>query len=1163
LTGPTDIPKPFIEAAEAVKAGGGGITLTGLPGGARGYFVHALVRLAGRPLLVVSSTQAASEELYGDYRFFASINGAPDGAYFPPLDVLPYDSVNPDPAILSKRRSVLEGVHSGDIRVVFLPVKALMYRLPPPESLLGAGVSFTVRKGEEFGHEKMISGLMAGGYERVATVRDPGEFTVRGGIVDVFATGSDAPVRAEFFGDEVESLRRFDPDTQRSTGETDELTVRPAHAFGPTGGTLDDAIARMRDEAVNSGLSDEKFYSIVDALKEGRPVKGREFLLPFFHPDMTDVAGYFTEAPVAVVDRAADVDAECEAYYSRVEKYYQGSRIETPSPPPGAVYMDPEEVERLFGRLGGVGMETLLPAEGSGRVVDAGARSASAMRLRDDASGAWPRELEKTPLNILGMNVRRLSKDGGVNLVCPAEGRADRLMDLFAETGVPAERGGPSYRPGPARIMVGELSAGFMVEEPQTLFLSSADIFGETAKRTAPAPKTRAERFISSISELGVGDFVVHADHGIGRYMGMERLRLMGVDSDFLDVTYDGGDRLYVPVAELGKLSKYIGPEGGSVKLQKLGGTAWEKARSRAKKAAEDIAAELVELYARRSVAGGRACPPDDHIYSEMESSFEYEETPDQMRAIQDVKGDLESERPMDRLVCGDVGYGKTEVALRAAFKVALDGRQAALLAPTTLLASQHLETFTGRLSAYPVRVEMLSRFTTPDKKKEVLAGLKAGTVDIVIGTHRLLQKDVEFMDLGLIIVDEEHRFGVKHKEKLKAMRAGADVLTLTATPIPRTLQMSLSGIRDLSVMETPPPDRQPIKTILTRFDRAVIKDAVMRELERGGQVFFVHNRIESIFSVGKMLQGLVPEASVAVAHGRMHESALEKVVGGFVKGDYDVLLSTSIIESGLDIPRANTIIIDRADRFGLADLYQLRGRVGRSGVRAYAYLLVPGGELLTEAAEKRLRALTELTELGSGFRLALHDLEIRGAGNVLGSAQSGHIAAVGFEMYTRLLEEAVAGLRGEEVEEQVETSLDLKVSAYLPDDYVPDTAHRLGVYKRLAGAKTVVEVEDIGSELSDRFGKPPEPARRLLELTQLKVMARDLKVASLELVRSEVKLIFSDKVDITPDKLLTFLNKMKKRVRYVPQYSLFVKRPPGGWEALYGELKYCLNSLA
>ncbi|HEX9859591.1 MAG TPA: transcription-repair coupling factor, partial [Nitrospirota bacterium] len=585
-------------------------------------------------------------------------------------------------------------------------------------------------------------------------------------------------------------------------------------------------------------------------------------------------------------------------------------------------------------------------------------------------------------------NIRILMATHAVCLVCPASGRAERLLELLAEHGVPAVPGAPSPSlPGPrgatpVRVVKGELSAGFMMDEPGILFVTAGEIFGEKPAKPPPPPKARAERFINSLSELSAGDCVVHIEHGIGRYKGMKRLKLVGVETDFLEVSYLGDDILYVPVDELGKLQKYIGAE--TARLDRLGGAAWEKAKARAKKAVEEMAGELLEIYAARAVAPGHAYSPDDNFYREMEAAFEYEETPDQARAIEEVKSDLETPHPMDRLVCGDVGYGKTEVAVRAAFKAALDGKQAAVMVPTTLLASQHLDTFRARLAAFPVRVEMLSRFTPKSAEKEILAGVRDGSVDIVIGTHRLLSRDVVFGDLGLLVVDEEHRFGVRHKEKLKKMRAQVDVLTMTATPIPRTLNMSLSGIRDLSVIETPPPDRQPIKTVVSRFDKQLIREAILREMERGGRVFFVHNRIDTIFSVGSMLAALVPEARISVAHGRMREDQLERVVSGFVSGSTDVLLSTSIVESGLDIPSANTIIINRADMFGLADLYQLRGRVGRSRVRAYAYLLTPEGDAMTETARKRLTVLSELSGLGAGFRLALHDMEIRGAGNVL-----------------------------------------------------------------------------------------------------------------------------------------------------------------------------------
>jgi transcription-repair coupling factor (superfamily II helicase) len=546
-----------------------------------------------------------------------------------------------------------------------------------------------------------------------------------------------------------------------------------------------------------------------------------------------------------------------------------------------------------------------------------------------------------------------------------------------------------------------------------------------------------------------------------------------------------------------------------------------------------------------------------------MEASFEYEETPDPARAIEDVKNDLMEPHPMDRLVCGDVGYGKTEVAIRAAFKVVLDGKQAAVLVPTTLLAGQHHETFSQRLAAFPVRVEVLSRFTPKERIKEIKNGMADGTVDIVIGTHRLLQKDVEFHDLGLVVVDEEHRFGVAHKEKLKALRKSVDVLTLTATPIPRTLNLSITGIRDLSIIETPPPDRQSIKTVVTRFDRTVIREAIRRELARGGQVFFVHNRIETIFAIGNVLKEIVPEAKIGVAHGRMREDALEGVMSKFIKGESNVLLSTSIVESGLDIPAANTIIIDRADRFGLADLYQLRGRVGRSNRRAYAYLLVPGEDALTETAQKRLRVLSELSELGAGFKLALHDLEIRGAGNILGAEQSGNITAVGFELYTHMLEQAVKELKGEEVTEETDPALDLKVSAFIPESYVPDTAHRLGIYKRLTGAKSEEELADVRDELKDRYGELTGPVKTLLQVMEVKVLARRLSTAGIQLLPSEIKITFTPRTNISSEKLIDYLSKNKGLARYVPEYTVFVKKPSGGWEAQFTEIKNILKALA
>ncbi len=975
-----------------------------------------------------------------------------------------------------------------------------------------------------------IDGL---GYKRASMVYEPGEFSVRGGIVDIYPAGADAPVRIEFFGDMVESIRAFDTDTQRSIGPLDEVTVLPSKETG--GG----------EGAGSAGSS--------------------------------DLAAYFDEPPLWVLDEPERVTSQAGEFEGRVFSSFSEASSGAVSgggrelPRPEELYLTESELNRRISREPHIAVSSLgLEGESDGYYRSAYvSRSIEGMRLRDTVPMPWPEELPKTPVSIFCKNLKAMMKGVSVNVLAPNEGHAERMLEIFAEYGVPAVKGGPVLASsfGPAegytvRVVIGELSSGFFMEGPGLAFITYAEIFGEKPRR-APSPKAKVERFLTSLSELSVGDYVVHMDHGIGRYLGMKRLSLMGVETDFLDVVYQGSDRLYVPVDELGKVQKYIGAEGAAPRLEKLGGVGWERAKSRAKKAVQEIAKELLELYAARAVAPGFAYSPDDHLFREMEGAFEYDETPDQARAVSEVKSDMEKPHPMDRLVCGDVGYGKTEVAVRAAFKAALDGKQAAVLVPTTLLASQHFETFSSRLAAFPVKVAMLSRFTPKDVKAKTLMELKSGLVDIVIGTHRLLQKDVTFKDLGLLVIDEEHRFGVAHKEKLKQMRKQVDVLTLTATPIPRTLHMSITGIRDLSLIETPPPDRLPIKTIIARFDKPVVREAILRELNRGGQVFFVHNRIESIYSIADMLRGIVPEAHIGVAHGRMREDTLEKVMAEFITGKLDLLISTSIIESGLDIPSANTIIINRADRFGLADLYQLRGRVGRSRARAYAYLLVPGEEVLTEVAQKRLRVLSELTELGAGFRLALHDLEIRGAGNILGAEQSGHIADIGFELYTRLLESAVRELKGEAVEEQVEPVMGLKVSAYIPDTYVPDTAHRLGVYKRLAVATSEDELRDLQDELADRYGPLPEPARLLMEVMDLKVLARTLKVAGLELMPAEVKITFTSKVDIAPDKLVSFLKRRRGKARYVPEYTIVIKRPQGGWEGLYAELKNCLKELA
>jgi transcription-repair coupling factor (superfamily II helicase) len=1130
-----NFPPIFKQAQDALTAGGKAAA-GGLWGASKALFLWELARGLGKPVLALAATVKEAESFLSDFRYFAG-NLSQDGPaafIFPPWDVLPYDIMDPDPSLVAQRLRVLRDVSSSHARVIIAPAAAIMQRLPKPASLLSPQKILNLAKGRDYPREALLETLTKLGYSRVSMVYEPGEFSVRGGIMDLHPPGSGAPVRVEFFGDTIESLREFDPDTQRSTNELEEIEAIPAKETeaGRTG-------------AGGTGLD----ATIID---------------------------YFPEPPVLFIDEPERVFSHAREFEGRVFlSYEEAGKAEAarPIPRPEAIYLTADELAELAGRLPFVYAESLPFARRADDVIalEYHTRSIESLRMRESLPTPWPEDLPKTPIAIFCRNLKNLLRGRAVNVVPATAGQAERLREIFAEYGIPAVMGPPALHlesgAGQVRISPGSLESGFLMEpvdRPASglAFITSTEIFGEKPKR-APAPRAKVERFLTSLSELKTGDHVVHIEHGIGRYMGLKRLTLMGVEGDFLEVVYSGADRLYVPVDELQKIQKYIGSEGAAPALEKLGGAGWERAKARAKKAVQEIAMELLNLYAARSVAPGFAYSADDHLYREMEASFEYEETPDQARAIEDVKNDLMEPHPMDRLVCGDVGYGKTEVAIRAAFKVVLDGKQAAVLVPTTLLAGQHHETFCQRLAAFPVRVEVLSRFTPKERIKEIKSGMADGTVDIVIGTHRLLQKDVEFHDLGLVVVDEEHRFGVAHKEKLKALRKSVDVLTLTATPIPRTLNLSITGIRDLSIIETPPPDRQSIKTVVTRFDRTVIREAIRRELARGGQVFFVHNRIESIFAIGNVLKEIVPEAKVGVAHGRMREDALEEVMSRFIKGESNVLLSTSIVESGLDIPAANTIIIDRADRFGLADLYQLRGRVGRSDRRAYAYLLVPGEDALTETAQKRLRVLSELSELGAGFKLALHDLEIRGAGNILGAEQSGNIAAVGFELYTHMLEQAVKELKGEEVTEETDPALDLKVSAFIPESYVPDTAHRLGIYKRLTGAKSEEELADLRDELKDRYGELTGPVKTLLQVMEVKVLARRLSAAGIQLLPSEIKITFTTRTDISSEKLIDYLSKNKGRARYVPEYTVFVKKPSGGWEAQFAEIKNILKALA
>jgi transcription-repair coupling factor (superfamily II helicase) len=886
----------------------------------------------------------------------------------------------------------------------------------------------------------------------VDTVVEVGQWSARGGIVDVFAPTHGAPARLEFFGDDIESIRLFDPTTQRSQQAIDELLVLPLEAASDEPRSLLDYLPAAAT-------------AILDA------------------PELLDETSEESPGKRPLRERLGD--------RQRIE-------LETMS---GAAPPAPDARE--------IALDTRAVDTFTGRFNDLAASLAE-----------WRRE---------GFRVRLVASDGR---------QAEHLRQILREHTVEALLVDGLDGSEDLGIVTGECSSGLSIPALGFILLTDSEVFG-ARRRTLRRPKYERGSPITAFTDLAVGDMVVHEDHGIGRYLGLRTMNIGDRDGDFLLLEYAENNQLYLPVDRLDLISKYLGGEAGAARLDRLGGASWQRVKESVRAALREMAEELLKLYARRSVAEGTAFSGDTPWQREFEASFRFEETRDQLRAIDDVKRDMETDRPMDRLVAGDVGYGKTEVALRAAFKAVADGAQVAVLVPTTVLAQQHWSTFTDRFAPFPAKVELLSRFRSSAEQKAVIAGLAAGTIDAVIGTHRLLSKDVAFKRLGLLIVDEEHRFGVAHKEKIKALKAGVDVLAMTATPIPRTLYMSLSGVRDMSVIETAPLERLPVETMVRRFGRKVIKEAIERELERGGQVFFVHNRVQSLPSMARFLQELVPEARIVLGHGQMKERELEATMVKFVSGQADILLSTAIVESGLDIPASNTIIINRADRFGLAQLYQLRGRVGRERQQAYAYLLVPADGRVDEQAQRRLRVLQELTELGSGFKLALRDLEIRGAGNLLGAEQHGHIAAVGFDLYSKLLAEAVRELRGESATATVEPVISVNAEGFLPDDYVPEVNQRLALYKRLAGAAGDDAVADLRAELMDRFGPLPVPAEQLLDTIRIRVAARDLGVERVEVGDGTALLTFAPSTSVDPQKLIVAVQKSRGRLKLKREFTV------------------------
>ena len=978
-----------------------------------------------------------------------------------------------------------------------------------------------VRKGETVDAEALMQHLNTVGYTQTDVVDMPGEYASRGGILDVYPPEADRPLRIEFFGDEVESIRKFDPATQRSATNVDDVVLLPL---------TETPVSEVVLAAIHTRLSGARIAGSQEEIQQAIAASGVTTFpgWEFYAPVAGAVHSTFDLLPNAsvIVDEPSAVRQKNDDWWEKVVDRHERSGVGS-LVRPEELYFSPEEWRAMIAKRPGADIEELgIEAEGEQVVF----HSQPTTRFH----GSVPAMIDE---------VKKLTSEGKrVLFAAPNMGEVERLGDIFTEYSLPFRLGSRTSVHGSetfldeASYFSGDLSTttvvkalvrnGVVVPDANVVIFGAQDLF-EDSELVVSRPlrqKSKVSAFLSDFRDLVMGDYVVHVEHGIGMYQGLKELQQGDSSGEFMVLEFAESAKLYVPLTRLDLIQKYRSTEGARPLLSRLGGQAWAKTKARVKKAMRDMADELLKLYAERKTATGHSYNQDSQWQREFEDAFDYNETEDQLSAIADIKRDMETGTPMDRLLCGDVGYGKTEVAMRAAFKAVQDNKQVAVLAPTTVLAFQHFETFKHRFAAFPLNIEMLSRFRSAKQQKEIVEKVEQGKIDILIGTHRILSKDIKFPDLGLLIVDEEQRFGVRHKERLKQLKKEVDVLTMSATPIPRTLHMSLVGLRDMSVIETPPKDRMAIQTVVAGFDEKLIKSAIEHELERGGQAYFVHNRVESIYEIAAKIQELVPRARVIVGHGQMSEGELEKVMLAFMRHEADVLVATTIIENGLDIPMCNTIIINRADRHGLSELYQLRGRVGRSNRRAYAYLLVPAEQELTPIARRRLAALKEFSDLGAGFKIAALDLELRGAGNLLGGEQSGQIEAVGFEMYTTMLERTIRELKGEEEVTKVPTQLNLALNLRIPNDYIPEENQRLRMYKRVAGVEDEKQLEDVRAELTDRYGEPPAPVRNLLNAAALKLLSERVGVASVDRKQQVINIKFTENANVDPSRLAQFV---------------------------------------
>ncbi|WP_343652224.1 transcription-repair coupling factor [Stenotrophomonas sp.] len=1120
------------------------------------YLVQA-ARAHTAPLLVIARDNHGASQLEADLHTLLGADPSLPVVAFPDWETLPYDRFSPHPDIISQRLAALHRLPTLKRGVVIVPVQTLLQQLAPQSYVIGG--SFDLKVGQRLDLEAEKRRLESAGYRNVPQVMDPGDFAVRGGLLDVFPMGADEPLRVELLDEDIDSIRAFDPESQRSLDKVEAVHMLPGREVPMDEASIAGVLATLRERFD----VDTRRSALYQDLKSGLAPAGIEYYLPLFFERTATLFDYLPAGSLPVL--CAGAGEAAETFWTQTAERYEQRRhdVERPLLPPSALYLSPDLLRE---RLNDTARIEVWAADH--------ARIADAHALGDQPLPPLPVAAREAPAGD-ALKSFLAHYPGRVLIAADSPGRREALLEVLqaAELKPPVVADLPAFLDSAERfaITVAALEDGFALDEPRIAVLTERQLFPERAgstRRTRRAGR-EPEAIIRDLGELTEGAPIVHEDHGVGRYRGLIAMDVGGMPGEFLEIEYAKGDRLYVPVAQLHLISRYSGASAETAPLHSLGGEQWSKAKRKAAEKVRDVAAELLEIQARRQARAGLALHVDRAMYEPFAAGFPFEETPDQLAAIDATLRDLASSQPMDRVVCGDVGFGKTEVAVRAAFAAASAGKQVAVLVPTTLLAEQHFRNFRDRFADYPMKVEVLSRFKTSKEIKAELEKVAAGTIDVIVGTHRLLQPDVKFKDLGMVIVDEEQRFGVRQKEALKALRANVHLLTLTATPIPRTLNMAMAGLRDLSIIATPPPNRLAVQTFITQWDNALLREAFQRELSRGGQLYFLHNDVESIGRMQRELSELVPEARIGIAHGQMPERELEKVMLDFQKQRFNVLLSTTIIESGIDIPNANTIIINRADRFGLAQLHQLRGRVGRSHHRAYAYLITPDRRAITPDAEKRLEAIASMDELGAGFTLATHDLEIRGAGELLGEDQSGQMAEVGFSLYTELLERAVRSIKqgklpdldaGEEVRG---AEVELHVPALIPEDYLPDVHTRLTLYKRISSARDSDALRELQVEMIDRFGLLPDAAKHLFAIAELKLKANALGIRKLDLGENGGRIVFESKPNIDPMAVIQLIQKQPNLYAMEGPDKLRIKHPLPLPEDRFNAARALLTTLA